>query len=100
MIYHLRRLLRQYQPFLKPVIYEGAGLVANPEADLYAVLESLYPDAEQLATVMEQLARLIVLHQKKELLSTEQYEAISQQIFWILGLKYTLPHVGLVSMSG
>ncbi|BCX11163.1 MAG: hypothetical protein KatS3mg067_0101 [Thermosynechococcus sp.] len=100
MIYHLRRLLRQYQPFLKPVIYEGAGLVANAEADFHAVLESLYPDTEQLATVTEQLARLIVLHQKKDLLSTEQYEAVAQQIFWILGLKYTLPHMGSVSMTG
>ncbi|URR36773.1 hypothetical protein NBE99_06470 [Thermosynechococcus sp. HN-54] len=69
MIYYLRRLLRQYEPFLKPVIHEGAGLVANAEADLGAVLESLYPDAEELATATEQLSRLILLHQKKDLLS-------------------------------
>lgn len=92
MIYHLRRLLRQYEPFLKPVIHEGAGLVANAEADLYAVLESLYPDPQELATVTEQLSRLILLHQKKDLISIEQYEAITQQIFWILGLKYTSLH--------
>ncbi|BAC09412.1 hypothetical protein [Thermosynechococcus vestitus] len=99
-VYYLRRLLRQYEPFLKPVIHEGAGLVANAEADLHAVLESLYPDTQELATVTEQLGRLILLHQKKDLLSTEQYDAISQQIFWILGLKYVLPPVGSVSMTG
>ncbi|MFN3678621.1 hypothetical protein [Thermosynechococcus sp.] len=99
MIYYLRRLLRQYEPFLKPVIYEGAGLVANAEVDLYAVLESLYLDVEELATATEQLSRLILLHQKKELLSIEQYEAITQQIFWILGLKYTPSSVGKESVT-
>ncbi|MDR7897834.1 hypothetical protein RHJ63_05850 [Thermosynechococcus sp. JY1334] len=90
-IYYLRHLLRQYAPMLKPVITEG---VATAEADLDAVLESLYPEAEELATATEQLSRLLLLHQKKELLSAEQCEAIVQQIFWILGLKYTSPEVG------
>ncbi len=99
MIYYLRRLLRQYEPFLQPVIYEGAGLVANAEADLGAVLESLYPDVEELATVMEQLGRLILLHQKKDLLSIEQQEAIAQQIFWILGLKYVSSGVAKQSVT-
>lgn len=99
MIYYLRRLLRQYEPFLKPVIHEGAGLVANAEADLYAVLESLYPEPQELATATEQLGRLILLHQKKDLLSIEQYEAITQQIFWILGLKYASSGVGKESVT-
>ncbi|WNC21721.1 hypothetical protein RHG98_10030 [Thermosynechococcus sp. PP22] len=90
-IYYLRHLLRQYAPMLKPVIAEG---VATAKADLGAVLESLYPEAEELATATEQLSRLLLLHQKKNLLSSEQYEAIVQQIFWILGLKYTSPEVG------
>ncbi|WNC31959.1 MULTISPECIES: hypothetical protein [unclassified Thermosynechococcus] len=93
-IYYLRHLLRQYAPMLKPVIAEGAAQVATAEADLGAVLESLYPEAEELATATEQLSRLLLLHQKKNLLSSEQYEAIVQQIFWILGLKYTSPEVG------
>ncbi|WJI25231.1 hypothetical protein MZ909_05995 [Thermosynechococcus sp. B0] len=95
-VYYLRRLLRQYEPMLKPVIAEG---VATAEADLGAVLESLYPEAEELATATEQLSRLILLHQKKELLSAEQYEAITQQIFWILGLKYLSPEVGQQSVT-
>lgn len=89
MVYYLRRLLRQYEPFLKPVICQGAALVANAEADLYAVLQSLYPEPQELAAATEQLSRLLLLHQEKDLLSGEQYEAITQQIFWILGLKYT-----------
>ncbi|MDR7993058.1 hypothetical protein [Thermosynechococcus sp. TG252] len=95
-IYYLRHLLRQYAPMLKPVITEG---VATAEADLDAVLESLYPEAEELATVTEQLGRLILLHQKKDLLSIEQYEAITQQIFWILGLKYASSGVGKESVT-
>lgn len=99
MIYYLRRLLRQYESFLKPVIYEEAGLVAKAEANLYAVLESLHPDVEELATATEQLSRLLLLHQKKDLMSGEQYEAITQQIFWILGLKYTPSGVGKASVT-
>ncbi|WJI27759.1 hypothetical protein M0646_06065 [Thermosynechococcus sp. B3] len=98
-VYYLRRLLRQYEPMLKPVIAEGAAQVATAEVDLGAVLESLYPEAEELATATEQLSRLILLHQKKELLSAEQYEAITQQIFWILGLKYLSPEVGQQSVT-
>ncbi|MDR7922842.1 hypothetical protein RHK62_11695 [Thermosynechococcus sp. HY213] len=95
-IYYLRHLLRQYAPMLKPVIAEG---VAMAEADLGAVLESLYPEAEELATATEQLSRLLLLHQKKDLLSSEQYEAITRQIFWVLGLKYTSSGVGKESVT-
>lgn len=99
MIYYLRRLLRQYEPFLKPVICEGAGLVANAEADLCAVLESLYPEAEELAAITEQLSTLILLHQKKDLMSPEQHEGITRQIFWILGFKYLPSGVGQQSVT-
>ncbi len=84
MTYYLRRLLRQHEAELTPVIFPGAGLVAHTEADLAAVLESLYPEESECVSIQERLATLVLLHQQ----GAPQREQIAAQIFWLLGLKY------------
>jgi len=89
MTYYLRRLLRQHEQEVTPVICPGAGLVANSEADLEAVLESLYPDEAENATIRQQLETLVLLHQHSDRLAAPQRAKITAQIFWLLGLKYS-----------
>ncbi len=85
MTYYLRRLLRQHEAELAPVICPGAGLVAHAEADLAAVLESLYPEESECDSIQEQLATLVLLHQQ----GAPQRKQIAAQIFWLLGVKYS-----------
>ncbi len=61
--YTIRRLLRQYQGQLKSVVVEGACLVADPEADLNAVLESLYLDEEEVHTQVAEIEKLMMTYQ-------------------------------------
>ncbi|XFA72588.1 hypothetical protein RYO59_000815 [Thermosynechococcaceae cyanobacterium Okahandja] len=86
--YYLRRLLRQHEQNLTSVICPGAGLVANGEADLDAVLDSLYPDEEENATIRQQLETLVLLHQHSDRLGAPQQAKITAQIFWLLGVNY------------
>jgi PAS domain S-box-containing protein len=88
--YYTRKLLYQNLDRLKSVVVSGAGLKADSQSDLNAVLNSLYPDSQEIQIVVDQLERLLMLHQRlnnqktrhsQELLKTEQ------QIFWLLGFK-------------
>ncbi|MDR5639761.1 MULTISPECIES: hypothetical protein [unclassified Thermosynechococcus] len=86
--YTIRRLLRQYQGQLKSVVVEGACLVADPEADLNAVLESLYLDEEEVCTQVAEIEKLMMTHQLLlKAGAKEQAAAIEDQILWIFGLK-------------
>lgn len=86
--YTIRRLLRQYQGQLKSVVVEGACLVADPEADLNAVLESLYLDEEEVRSQVAEIEKLMMTHQLLlKAGAKEQAAAIEDQILWIFGLK-------------
>jgi uncharacterized protein with PhoU and TrkA domain len=86
--YTIRRLLRQYQGQLRSVVAEGACLVADPEIDLNAVLESLYLDEDEIRVQVAEIEKLMMTYQlllKAD--AKEQARAIEDQILWILGLK-------------
>ncbi|URR35010.1 hypothetical protein NBE99_10225 [Thermosynechococcus sp. HN-54] len=86
--YTIRRLLRQYQGQLKSVVVEGACLVADPEADLNAVLESLYLDEEEVRTQVAEIEKLMMTRQLLlKAGAKERAAAIEDQILWIFGLK-------------
>ncbi|ATS18850.1 hypothetical protein BRW62_08940 [Parathermosynechococcus lividus PCC 6715] len=86
--YTIRRLLRHYQGQLRSVVAEGACLVADPEIDLNAVLESLYLDEDEIRVQVAEIEKLMMTYQlllKAD--AKEQARAIEDQILWILGLK-------------
>jgi|GEM_PF-2085007 len=86
--YTIRRLLRQYQGQLKSVVAEGACLVADPEVDLNAVIESLYLDEEEIRVQVAEIEKLVMTHQLLlKAGAAQQAAAVEDQIFWILGLK-------------
>ncbi len=86
--YTIRRLLRQYQGQLRSVVAEGACLVADPEIDLNAVLESLYLDEEEIKIQVTEIEKLMMTHQLLlKAGATQQAAAVEDQILWILGLK-------------
>ena len=86
--YTIRRWLRQYQGQLKSVVVEGAGLVADPEADLNTVLESLYLDEEEVRSQVAEIEKLMMTYQLLLKAGAKaQATAIQDQILWIFGLK-------------
>ncbi|AFY62141.1 hypothetical protein [Synechococcus sp. PCC 6312] len=87
-VYYIRKLLRKEQGNLKCIVVDGACLAANPEADLNAVLESLYLDAEEIAEEVLHLETLVMSHQMiGENGPAGQLQKVEAEIFWILGLK-------------
>lgn len=89
-VYYIRRLLRTSQAQLKSVVAEGACLVADPEIDLNAVIESLYLDDEDIAEQINELEKLVLSHQVLvQAKQPDQIKKVEDQIFWILGLKRT-----------
>jgi PAS domain S-box-containing protein len=98
--YYARKLLYQNLDRLKSVVAAGAGLKADSQSDLNAVLNSLYPDSQEIQIVVEQLERLLMVHQslssQKTRHSQELYKT-EQQIFWLLGFKLCHPtHQGTI----
>ncbi len=88
--YTIRRLLRQYQGQLRSVVAEGACLVADPESDLNAVIESLYLDEEEIRAQVAEIEKLMMTYQLLlKAGATQQAAAVEDQVFWILGLKRT-----------
>ncbi len=92
-VYYIRKLLRKHQGNLKSIVVDGACLAANPEADLNAVLESLYLDDEDVAAEMNHLETLIMSHQMiGEIGPAGQLQKVETEIFWVLGLKQIDPN--------
>ncbi len=91
-VYYIRKLLRKHQGNLKSIVVDGACLAANPEADLNAVLESLYLDEEDVAEEVAHLETLVISHQMiGENGPRGQFKKVETEIFWILGLKQIDP---------
>jgi hypothetical protein len=88
--YHIRKLLWQYRCQLKPVVALGAGLNAEFEGDLNAVLESLYLEPIEIALKARELEILTCRHQllAEQLRSdARELQQIASEIFWILGFR-------------
>lgn len=91
-VYYIRKLLRKHQGNLKSIVVDGACLAANPEADLNAVLESLYLDEEEVAEEVAHLETLVMSHQMiGEKGAMGQLQRVETEIFWVLGLKQINP---------
>ena len=92
--YYLRKLLYQNLDRLKSVVARGAGLKADSQSDLNAVLNSLYPDSEEIQSVLQQLERLLLQHQtlsNQKVRHNQELDKTEQQIFWLLGFKLCHP---------
>jgi PAS domain S-box-containing protein len=92
--YYIRKLLRDNLDHLKSVVAFGAGLQADPLADLNAVLKSLYMEEYEVNAVVVELQDLTARHQ---LLSNykgqyrQELEKLEMRIFWLLGYKEDVP---------
>ena len=92
--YYLRKLLYQNLDRLQSVVARGAGLKADSQSDLNAVLNSLYPDSQEIQSVFQQLERLLLLHQtlsNQKVRHNQELDRTEQQIFWLLGFKLCHP---------
>ncbi len=89
--YYIRQLLKQTPQDLTSVVVPGAALRATPEADLDAVLCSLYLDPEEIQENTQQLEALVQVHRQLEDSKPSLKCRIEAQIFWILGLSSTDP---------
>jgi hypothetical protein len=70
------------------VVAEGACLVADPEIDLNAVLESLYLDEDEIRVQVAEIEKLMMTYQLLlKAGAKEQATATEDKILWILGLK-------------
>ena len=95
--YYICKLLRQNINRLKWVVAPGAGLQAEPWGNLNAVLNSLYLEDTEMATVVNRLEELTTYHRSL----TEQIIHLTDDIaaeiaksetaiFWLLGFKLVL----------
>ena len=98
--YYIRKLLYQNLDRLQSVVIKGAGLEADSQSDLNAVLNSLYPDSGEIQEAVQQLERLLRLHQSlnsQKMRHSQELHNIEQQIFWLLGYKLRSPtHQGSI----
>ena len=88
--YHLSKLLYRYADELECVLAEGAGLCANFQSDLNKVLESLYLDDDEIASMADELETLTRMHRTlwdEDTGHSDTLHQLEKQIFWILGLK-------------
>ena len=88
--YYIRKLLSQNLDRLQSVVITGAGLKADSQSDLNAVLNSLYPDSQEMQSVIQQLERLLLMHQtlnSQQGRHNQELHKTEQQIFWLLGFK-------------
>ncbi len=88
--YYLRKLLRQNLDRLKFIVASGAGLKADPLADINQVIRSLYLDESEIKGNLQKLESLTVYHQKmasQEAKNHKELADIEEEIFWLLGFK-------------
>jgi DNA-binding response OmpR family regulator/class 3 adenylate cyclase len=88
--YYLRKLLRQNLDRLKFIVASGAGLKADPLADINQVITSLYLDESEIKGTLQKLESLTVYHQKiasQEAKNHKELAEIEEEIFWLLGFK-------------
>jgi PAS domain S-box-containing protein len=89
--YYLRKLLHQNRHNLKSIVAMGAAIQADEVCDINAVLNSLYFEDEELASVVSQLDRAVATHEamasQPGQFGKERSE-LEEKIFWLLGYKF------------
>lgn len=88
--YYLRKLLRLQCSKLKFVVAPGAGFKADILADLNAVVKSLYLEESEVDRVIQELERLVNIHQyltSQGATYAKELSTVEQQMFWLLGFK-------------
>ncbi len=87
---YIQNLLAQNSSRLTSVVADGAALIADNQADLGTVLESLYLDDDEIEEMAQKLEVLTLWHRiltSKKAFVKDSLTAIEGQIFWILGFK-------------
>lgn len=98
--YYLRKLLHQNLHNLKSIVVAGVAIEVHEFCDINAVLESLYLEPEELASVVSQLDRAVATHEAMAAQPGQFHQervALEEKIFWLLGYKFrSLSRAGVV----
>jgi PAS domain S-box-containing protein len=88
--YYIRKLLHLHLDCLRSVAIPGAALLADDFSNLDQVIVSLYPETQEINSIVHQLEQLTLSH---EAISAQgarylpEAKKVEEKIFWLLGYK-------------